>query len=244
MNTLTIFRFILLTLVLSLSVFSAFGQDCPTLNVTGPSSDPMEGTDMTFVVNVSGGDKNVTPTYNWSLSAGTISSGQGTPVIWVDTSALGGYSVTATVEVWGYDRHCNTVGSWTASVRPKSEPSRKIDEYGKIRWVAEKARLDNFAIELQNDPATTAYIITYGGRKSLPTAARTASQNARKHLVKTRGILESRIVWIDGGYREEPATELWIMPQDSTPPTASPTVDPSEIKKPKKAVKKNSGKKS
>ena len=35
---------------------------------------------------------------------------------------------------------------------------------------------------------------------------------------------------MDGGYRENLTVELWIVPQGATAPTASPTVDPSEIK--------------
>jgi len=72
---------------------------CPDLSVTGPAGVTNPGDSMTFTANVSGGtQQNVT--YNWSVSSGTISSGQGTPSITVatDTSMAGG-NVTATVSI-------------------------------------------------------------------------------------------------------------------------------------------------
>jgi len=35
---------------------------------------------------------------------------------------------------------------------------------------------------------------------------------------------------VDGGYREELTVELWVVPSGANPPSASPTVDPSEVK--------------
>ncbi len=49
-------------------------------------------------------------TYNWSVSAGTITSGQGTSTITVDTTGLGGQSVTATVSIGGADPSCTAHG--------------------------------------------------------------------------------------------------------------------------------------
>ena len=73
---------------------------------------------------------------------------------------------------------------------------------------------------------------------STTTAAKAAGEKVRKYLAEVRGIEYSRIVLIDGGYRDNPFSELWILPaEDSTPPTASPT-----IKSPKKATKKRTTK--
>lgn len=117
------------------------------------------------------------------------------------------------------------------------EKARKVDEYGAINSGNELARIDNYAIELQNDPPSKGYIITYGGRKSTAAIAKARSQRVWKWLVQERGLLDSRLVVIDGGYREEPTTELWIVPNGATPPTATPTV----VKPAKKPVKKKSG---
>jgi hypothetical protein len=222
---------------------------CPTVNVTCADSVNV-GEKLSIVANVSGGDPNVTPTYNWTVSAGTIESGQGTSVIEVSTSELpDGGNITATVDVGGYDRSCSTSSSCTSSVMKKVE-ARKIDEYSAIRPKDENARLDNLAIELQNDPTTQAYIIAYGGRKSRAGAAQKAANRAKSYMVSKRGLDRARAVAVNGGLRETPTTELWIVPQGAEPPQATPSVAPSEVKsaKPKSTKKpaksKSKGKKS
>lgn len=95
-----------------------FAQSCPTVNVSC-SSEVTAGNDATFSANVSGGDGNVTPTYNWTISNGTITSGQGTSTITVDTKDLTG-TITATVDIGGYARECATSSSCTVSIAEKN----------------------------------------------------------------------------------------------------------------------------
>ena len=130
--------------------------------------------------------------------------------------------------------HMRAAGAYPATVAynapiPSPTSSRKIDEYGNIRWSDEKARLDNYAIELRNDPTTVAYIICYGGRRSYAGEAQRSCERARSYLRKTGGIDAARIKTVNGGYREELSVELWTPPAQSVPPMASPTVDPSEV---------------
>jgi hypothetical protein len=200
---------------------------CPTVTVSCPDTG-RAGTPVTFTANVSGGDTNVTPTFNWTVSAGTISSGQGTSSITVDTTGVTG-TITATVDVGGYDRSCSTSNSCTVSF-PAEQKARKVDEYGNIKFNDEKARLDNYAIELQNDPTAQGYLVCYGGRTGRTGEAQRRCDRAKNYLVSTRGIDASRIVTVDGGYREELTVELWVVPSGATPPPNSPTVDPSEVK--------------
>jgi hypothetical protein len=201
---------------------------CPMLNVSGPDSVP-ESQPITATANLSGGDPNVTPTYNWTITAGTISSGQGTSSISIDTTGIGNQSVTATVDVGGYPRECSASNSVTTSVTRKVE-TRKFDEYGKINEEDERARLDNFAAELKNDSTATGYLLAYGGRRSQPDEAQKWLDAAADYLMKVRGIPGARSLVGVGGYREEPTIELWIAPAGGTPPMATPTVDPSEVK--------------
>ena len=202
---------------------------CPTVSVSCPDTGTV-GTPVTFTANVSGGDSGVTPTYNWTVSAGSISSGQGTSSITVDTTGVaGGSTITATVDVGGYDRSCSTSNSCTVNF-PLVAVSRKYDEYGNIRFNDEKARLDNYAIELQNNPGAQGYIIAYGGRVGRAGEAQRRADRARDYLVNTRGIDASRITTVDGGYREELTVQLWIVPQGATPPANEPSVDPSEVR--------------
>ena len=211
---------------------------CPTISVSGPSEID-EGQPITFTAAVTGGDRDLTVTYNWVLTAGIISSGQGTSTITVDTTGPRAMSVTATVQIGGLDRICNNSASSTTGLIPPPPPARKFDEFGAMKIGQLHGHLDNYAIQLQNEPGSHGYVITYGGKTSTPTAAKTAGERVKKYLSGFRGIEYSRIVLIDGGYRAKPFTELWILPiEGSTPPTASPTIDPPKWTIKKKKTKK------
>ena len=89
-------RFVLLFAVAFLtftewSAFSVRAQQkrqtragCPSTKVSSPDMVYVND-NLRFVVDVRGGDATVKPTYNWTVSAGTIASGQGTSVIDVST---------------------------------------------------------------------------------------------------------------------------------------------------------------
>lgn len=92
---------------------------CPKTTVKSPDS-VHKGEMLKFTAEVKGGDEQVTPTFNWTVSAGAIESGQGTSTIQVSTKDLEADStVTATVELGGYSRDCpygSTVSSATAII--------------------------------------------------------------------------------------------------------------------------------
>ena len=112
------------------------------------------------------------------------------------------------------------------TVDNSSQGLRKFDEYTDSPSNDAKARLDNFAIELQNAPGTTAYIIAYGGRRC-PNAAQAHANLARSYLVHTRGLDSQRVVAINGGRRSNAnkyTVELWLVPQGASAPSPSPTL--------------------
>jgi len=191
---------------------------CPTVSVSCPS-DVKVGSPITFNASVTGGPAGLAPTYNWSVSAGTISSGQGTSSITVDTAGIGGQTVTATVELGGVAPECSRTASCSTSVMVEEviNPT-KFDEYGDIRFNDEKARLDNYAIQLQNQTGSQGYIIAYGTCEGQGQAR---ADRAKNYLVNTRGIEATRITTVDGGCRADLAVELWIVPTGANPPAAT-----------------------
>jgi len=212
---------------------------CPTVSVT--CTDAVDvGSPITYTAAVNGGPANMSATFNWSVSAGTITSGQGTSTITVDTANLGGQSVTATVSVGGADPSCSTTSSCTTSVRPAPQPAVKFDEYGNIKFNDEKARLDNYAIQLQNQPGSQGTIIAYG---SCAGEAQQRADRAKDYLVNTRGIEAGRITTIDGGCRADLTVQLWIVPTGATAPTVdtSNAVSPCPECKKKGAPKRRRG---
>jgi hypothetical protein len=191
---------------------------CPNISIYCPGAITL-GQPVTFSAQVSGGSSAITPIYNWKISAGTITSGQGTASITVDTTGLSGQSITATLELGGYNLNCTATCSTQIPVRLTS---RKFDEYGNISRDDEKARLDNFAIQLQQEPDSQGYIIIYAGRRTRPGDVQKRLDRARDYLTTLRGIDARRIVTLDGGTREDLTVELWLVPTGAAPPTVGP----------------------
>lgn len=187
---------------------------CPQISSSCPDAVD-QGQPITFTATVGPGTPPAT-SYNWTVSAGTITSGQGTTSITVSTDNIGGQSVTATLEVGGVDPSCGRTTSCTTAVRTPARPARKFDEYGNIRFNDEKARLDNFAVQLQQEPGATGYVIGYG---SCDAEGQARANRAKDYLVNTRGVDAGRIMVVDGGCLPELQVQLWIAPQGATPPT-------------------------
>jgi hypothetical protein len=133
-----------------------------------------------------------------------------------------------------------------------TRPTQVFDSFGDICCDAEKARLDNFAIALQNEPEATGYIIFYGGthqkypwcsskREVLPHRGESQARAARlkPYLVNSRAMDARRIIVIDGGYREAWTAELWIVPKGMQAPTPTPTVQPKDVRYRRGRVKKS-----
>lgn len=190
---------------------------CPAIEITCPTAVAIDQP-LTFSSRATGGvPANASPVYNWSVSAGTIIEGQGTDTIKVDTKGLAGQTVRATLSMGGYTLECSADCAVTIPL-PKLN-SRKFDEFPDIARNDEKARLDNFAIELQNDPTATAYVIVYPGRASKRGDVQYHSSRIIEYLVHSRGLDERRIVTLVGAPREQLFVELWITPQGAAPPT-------------------------
>lgn len=93
---------------------------CPQLHVISSANEVLAGEPLTFTLKILSGDARVTPVYRWKLSAGKITSGQGTPVITVKTDGVGDKGITATVEVGGYDPGCDRQEAVTVKTRRKN----------------------------------------------------------------------------------------------------------------------------
>jgi hypothetical protein len=91
---------------------------CPTIAVACPDSVEA-GVNTTFTANVSIGTPAPTLTYHWTVSAGTITKGQDTTSIEVDTRNLAGKTVTATLEVDGIDPSCSKTASCSTPILPR-----------------------------------------------------------------------------------------------------------------------------
>ena len=187
---------------------------CPTVSVSCPEAGK-ENEPVTFTANLSGGTPNITPSYNWTISGGRILSGQGTPVISVDTTGLAGQTLRATLDVGGFGTPCPA--SCAVAIPIVNKP-RKFDEYYDIARNDEKARLDNYAIQLQAEPGSQGYVIVYPSRKAKGDVAQQRAQRIVDYLVNSRGLSQDRVVTVMGPAREGWVVELWVVPEGAPPP--------------------------
>jgi hypothetical protein len=189
---------------------------CPAIEIVCPTDVAIDQP-LTFSSRYTGGvPANVHPVYNWTVSAGTIISGQGTDTIKVDTTGLAGQTVRASLSMGGYNLECSADCGVTI---PLPKPiNRKFDEFPDISRNDEKARLDNFGIELQNDPTSTAYVIVYPGRTSKRGEVQQHAGRVVDYLVNSRGLDKRRIVTLVGPAKDQLSVELWLTPQGATPP--------------------------
>lgn len=174
--------------------------------------------------------------YTWTLSPrdANILTSVGSRIT-VDSTGLGGQRITATVVVddGSGEAACRQTAQASTSVRQPERiehPSRQFDVCCSCSFDDQKARLDNLAVELQNDPTAKTYVIAYGGRTSRIGQADLLGDRARNYLVTNRGIDQSRITVMNGGFREEDCVELWIIPSGATLPQPSPTVQAGDVR--------------
>ncbi len=200
---------------------------CPyNIQLDGPQS-VIEGDLITFASFNTVTTGAIPVIYNWAVSPNTINvtSGLGTPSITVDTTGMGGQTITADLDVNDgvYDATCRQRISVSTIIEKKPLPPspRKFDEFQSLSFDDDKARLDSFAIELQNSPDSQGYIIMYQGTDKLSVKSRNVDKLSKRtldYLVKTRGIDPRRIVITNWGTRSQTMYELWIIPPGAQPP--------------------------
>ncbi len=175
--------------------------------------------------------------YNWTVNPATarIISGAGTPTITVDSTGSAGQRITATLVVddgSGAPLCRQTVQASTFTPRaPKRDiVGSEFDTCCNCSYDDQKARLDNLAVELQNDPSATTYLIAYAGHTSRAGERARLLARARNYLVTYRGVDPSRINVIDGGFREDNCVEVWVVPRGAAPPQPRPTVQAGDVR--------------
>ncbi|HYW74583.1 MAG TPA: hypothetical protein VE961_26395 [Pyrinomonadaceae bacterium] len=208
---------------------------CPfPVNLSAPST-VNDGDLITFTSDVS--YSGTAPlNYAWTVSpaAARIVSGAGTSTITVDSTGLGGQRVTATLAAddGSGDPMCRQTAQASTNVVAKTPPPvecRQFDQFPSVAFDDDKARFDNLAIELQNSPDATAYIIIYAGQHSRTGQADALGKRSMDYLTITRGVGAQRLVFVNGGYREQDQFEIWLCPPGAHPPQPTPTVQPGDV---------------
>ena len=102
--------------------------------------------------------------------------------------------------------------------QPTAGGARMVDEFGDIQFSDLMARLDNFAIELQAEPASRGVVVAYGARNKFPGWPVRRAHGALSYMVSTRGIDASRLSTVYAGLRDEITFQLWVVPPGAETP--------------------------
>ncbi len=112
------------------------------------------------------------------------------------------------------------IGSWLPpdTNGAPSLPTTPFDQYGAISWEDEKARLDNFAIQVQNDEKLIGYILVFDALGGCPGEAQARAIRAKRYVVEHRGVAWNRVIWRREGYLEGTSTMLQPAPRQVSLP--------------------------
>jgi hypothetical protein len=105
-----------------------------------------------------------------------------------------------------------------AFARQQQPAARLTDSFGEIQWSDLMARLDNFAIELQNEPRAKGLIAAYAARPKFPGWPLRRAYSAIDYLINTRGLDAARLSAVNGAPRDVIGFELWVVPPGSATP--------------------------
>ena len=92
-----------------------------------------------------------------------------------------------------------------------------LDKYGNIAWEDEKARLDNFAIQLMQEPNTIGYLYVQVGPVSCRGEAQARAVRATNYMTRVRGTNRNQIIWRDIGFGNHFEVSIWLAPRGKPP---------------------------
>lgn len=141
--------------------------------------------------------------------------------------------------------------SFALSVSAQEKEARKIDEFGILPCGDMLSRMHSIYLQLQESPDSKIYVVYYGSRfrKEIIWSKRGSKiQLKYPHrddaLNRAKAIplylttekfysdykFKERIILIDGGFRQNMETEIWIVPKDARPPAPTPTINEKAVK--------------
>ena len=94
---------------------------------------------------------------------------------------------------------------------------RKFDELYGMNWEDTMARLDNYAIQLQNEPSTFGVVVVHGKQHGRRGQFLDWASCIHDYLINRRGISSSRIVLTEAQPWEAITVELWLSVEKGLP---------------------------
>lgn len=151
-------------------------------------------------------------TYKWTLSPGTITSGQGTQSVTVEMPECK-CDFHLKMEVEGLEPGCENSIEWTIfdlCFYPIS-----IDSYGDISIEEEDERLSKLAPVLQREQCWALRITAFGKKGENAGATRAKARRAKRFIVDKFHVADEQIEIIDGGLTDARKIELYLYHRSS-----------------------------
>lgn len=205
----------ILVLIFCAAAFAQNNQTspCPTISITSSPETINSGQTTTFTANVIT-QSNKLLIYNWSVSTGKIIEGQGTSVIEVKTSyEIIGEDVTVAVEIKGLPEHCLNTATYQTATPVNCILPMILDEYEKLPFSEEKARLANAAVYLKKQPESSALFIIGFTEKESFSSIKIRVDKISKYLIESSGIAKDKIIFVFSEDTNQ-STTIYLQPAE------------------------------
>jgi hypothetical protein len=204
---------------------------CPTYIVAGNSGLRFSA-DVIGARQVLGAEGATAVSYKWEVTRGRIIEGMDTSSILVEPNKnreSNTVCITATVKVNGVEPTCESTKSCSVTIDLRCSQPEPFDQFGKLSIEGEQERLDKLAAMLLNDKSESlVYLVVYAGRTACIGEAESRASKAKAYLRSQYKLSDNRIIAVDGGYRENPVTEVFVVPSGSCGPMPTPTIKTSD----------------
>jgi len=124
------------------------------------------------------------------------------------------------------------------------QEATQIDAFGPLGCEAYLARMDQSIQRARQSSDARVYLFVYEGKtvgtvgasRRLVTfyplvGSTRAKIRSIKQLIASRNVRPDRFVLIDGGFRESPEVEIWLVPNGAIPPQPTPTKSKMRLRK-------------
>jgi len=193
---------------------SAAGQQtsdnsCPTISVSGPPNVVKPGEIATYTARIDTKGLNITPSYKWTASSGTIVSGQGTETMELRKAD---WTTTVSLEVQGLPLGCPNVQSDTDIIDLAPQPSKIAEFFGPLT----KADFSGLVQAAKREPTSQLFVLI-SGPTHRPAPAIAAKRNLILSKVGSKLGGATRVTFVDSTRKDDRAT-FWLVPPGATSP--------------------------
>lgn len=166
--------------------------------------------------------------YRWEVSGGKIILGQRTPQVTIEACELPSSSpsfVNVKINLDGGPPELEKERSCRLKIDPKCAPPFLYDQYQDISLKDEQQRLDRLGRYLTGeDSGAGAYLVAYAGRTSCFREAKLRADRARRYLQANYKLDASRVITVDGGFRDNLTVDIFTSAHDTCGPFPTPSL--------------------